>query len=102
VPIVVLSSRGDEAGKVQAHRPRCRRLFDQPSGNGTSCWRAMRAALTASIAGAGRTAPDVRSGDLAVDLVAPDRQGRRREVKLSPKEYDLLKRRVLVQHAGSV
>ena len=38
--------------------------------------------------------PIFRTGELSVDLVGD------REVKFSPKEYDLL--RVLVQHAGKV
>ena len=41
-----------------------------------------------------------RSGDLSVDLVKRIVRMRDREVKLSPKEYDIL--RVLVQHAGKV
>ena len=40
------------------------------------------------------------SGDLSVDLVKRIVRMRDREVKLSPKEYDIL--RVLVQHAGKV
>jgi two-component system KDP operon response regulator KdpE len=39
-------------------------------------------------------------GELSVDLVRRTVKVREQEVKLSPKEYDLL--RVLVQHAGKV
>jgi two-component system KDP operon response regulator KdpE len=41
-----------------------------------------------------------RAGDLSVDLVRRIVTVADRQVKLSPKEYDLL--RVLVQHAGKV
>jgi two-component system KDP operon response regulator KdpE len=41
-----------------------------------------------------------RLGDLSVDLVRRKVKARDKEVKLSPKEYELL--RVLVQHAGKV
>ena len=44
--------------------------------------------------------PVFRFGDLSVDLVRRIVKVRDTEVKLSPKEYDLL--RVLVQHAGKV
>jgi two-component system KDP operon response regulator KdpE len=44
--------------------------------------------------------PVFRAGDLSVDLVRRIVKAGEREVKLSPKEYDLL--RVLVQHAGKV
>ena len=44
--------------------------------------------------------PVFRSGDLSVDLVRRIIKVGEREVKLSPKEYELL--RVLVQHAGKV
>jgi two-component system KDP operon response regulator KdpE len=44
--------------------------------------------------------PIFRVGDLSVDLVRRIVKVGDREVKLSPKEYDLL--RVLVQHAGKV
>ena len=44
--------------------------------------------------------PIFRVGDLSVDLVRRIVKLRDKEVKLSPKEYELL--RVLVQHAGKV
>ena len=43
---------------------------------------------------------DLRLSDLSVDLVRRIVRVGQRDVKLSPKEYDLL--RVLVQHAGKV
>ena len=44
--------------------------------------------------------PIFRVGDLSVDLVRRIVRVRDKEIKLSPKEYDLL--RILVQHAGKV
>jgi len=44
--------------------------------------------------------PIFRVGDLSVDLVRRIVKVRDQEVKLSPKEYDLL--RLFVQHAGKV
>ena len=59
----------------------------------------MRAALRHQLQVHGER-PVFRVGDLSVDLVRRIVKVRDEEVKLSPKEYDLL--RVLVQHAGKV
>ena len=59
----------------------------------------MRAALRHQLQTHGER-PIFRVGDLSVDLVRRIVKVGDREVKLSPKEYDLL--RVLVQHAGKV
>src|SRR5258708_30509606 len=59
----------------------------------------MRAALRHPLQAHGER-PVLRSGDLSVDLVRRIVKVGERDVKLSPKEYELL--RVLVQHAGKV
>jgi len=59
----------------------------------------MRAALRHQLQVHGER-PLFRVGELSVDLVRRIVKVGEREVKLSPKEYDLL--RVLVQHAGKV
>ena len=59
----------------------------------------MRAALRHQLQVHGER-PVFRVGDLSVDLVRRIVKVHDQEVKLSPKEYDLL--RVLVQHAGKV
>ena len=59
----------------------------------------MRAALRHQLQVHGER-PVFRVGDLSVDLVRRIVKVGDKEVKLSPKEYDLL--RVLVQHAGKV
>jgi two-component system KDP operon response regulator KdpE len=98
VPIVVLSSRGDEAGKVQALDLGADDYLTKPFGMDELLAR-MRAALRHQLQVHGER-PVFRSGDLAVDLVRRVVKVGDRDVKLSPKEYDLL--RILVQHAGKV
>ena len=98
VPIVVLSSRGDEAGKVQALDLGADDYLTKPFGMDELLAR-MRAALRHQLQAHGER-PVFRTGDLSVDLVRRIVKVGDREVKLSPKEYDLL--RVLVQHAGKV
>ncbi|WP_454644048.1 response regulator [Bradyrhizobium liaoningense] len=98
VPIVVLSSRGDEAGKVQALDLGADDYLTKPFGMEELLAR-LRAALRHQLQVKGER-PVFRTGDLSVDLVRRIVKVGEREVKLSPKEYDLL--RVLVQHAGKV
>jgi two-component system, OmpR family, KDP operon response regulator KdpE len=98
VPIVVLSSRGDEASKVQALDLGADDYVTKPFGMDELLAR-MRAALRHQLQTHGER-PVFRLGDLSVDLVRRIVKLGAKEVKLSPKEYDLL--RVLVQHAGKV
>src|SRR5215831_18191485 len=79
VPIVVLSARHDERSKVEA--------LD------------LGAALRHAFQAQGEL-PVFVSGDLAVDLVRRHVTRNGQEIKLSPKEFDLL--RHLVMHAGKV
>ncbi|NPU11434.1 response regulator transcription factor [Bradyrhizobium sp. 83012] len=98
IPIVVLSSRGDEAGKVKALDLGADDYITKPFGMDELLAR-LRAALRHQLQAQGER-PVFRTGDLSVDLVRRIVKLGEREVKLSPKEYDLL--RVLVQHAGKV
>ncbi len=98
VPIVVLSSRGDEAGKVQALDLGADDYITKPFGMDELLAR-MRAALRHQLQTHGER-PIFRVGDLSVDLVRRTVKVGDMDIKLSPKEYDLL--RVLVQHAGKV
>jgi two-component system KDP operon response regulator KdpE len=98
VPVIVLSSRGDEASKVQALDLGADDYVTKPFGMDELLAR-MRAALRHQLQTHGER-PVFRLGDLSVDLVRRIVKVGTREVKLSPKEYDLL--RVLVQHAGKV
>lgn len=98
VPILVLSSRGDEHGKVEALDLGADDYLTKPFGMDELLAR-MRAALRHQLQVQGER-PVFRSGELSVDLVRRIVKVGEREVKLSPKEYDLL--RLLVQHAGKV
>jgi two-component system, OmpR family, KDP operon response regulator KdpE len=98
LPIVVLSSRGDEAGKVAALDLGADDYVTKPFGMDELLAR-MRAALRHQLQVHGER-PIFQVGDLSVDLVRRHVKLDNTEVKLSPKEWDLL--RLLVQHAGKV
>jgi two-component system, OmpR family, KDP operon response regulator KdpE len=98
LPVVVLSSRGDEAGKVKALDMGADDYVTKPFGMDELLAR-MRAALRHQLQVQGEQ-PVFRVGGLSVDLVRRIVRIDDKEVKLSPKEYDLL--RLLVQHAGKV
>jgi len=98
VPIVVLSSRGEEAAKVAALDLGADDYVTKPFGMDELLAR-IRAALRHQLQVHGER-PIFRVGDLSVDLVRRIVRVGEKEVKLSPKEYDLL--RILVQHAGKV
>ena len=98
VPIVVLSSRGDEKGKIEALDLGADDYVTKPFGMGELVAR-IRAALRHRVQEEGGE-PVFRAGDLLVDLVHRVVSVRGEEVKLSPKEYGI--RRLLVVHAGKV
>ena len=97
-PIVVLSIRNDERGKVEALDLGADDYVTKPVAMDELNAR-VRAALRHRLQQQGEP-PLFRSGDLAVDLVRRHVTVKGAEVKLSPKEYDLL--RLLVTHAGRV
>jgi two-component system KDP operon response regulator KdpE len=98
IPIVVLSSRGDEAGKVEALDFGADDYVTKPFGMDELLAR-LRAALRHQLQAHGER-PVFRAGDLSVDLVRRIVKVGDKDVRLSPKEYELL--RVLVHHAGKV
>ena len=98
VPIVVLSSRGDERGKVEALDLGADDYVTKPFGIEELLAR-LRAALRHRLQEQGER-PLFRSGDLAVDLVRRVVTAHGQEIKVTPREYDLL--RLLVAHAGKV
>jgi two-component system KDP operon response regulator KdpE len=98
VPIIVLSSRTDEAGKVKALDLGADDYVTKPFGVDELLAR-IRAALRHRLQQQGER-PVFRSGDLKVDVVRRIVTVRGEEVKLTPREYDLL--RLLVAHAGKV
>lgn len=98
VPIIVLSSRDNEAAKVQALDFGADDYVTKPFGVDELLAR-IRAAQRHRLQQQGER-PIFRTGDLAVDLVRRIVTVRGHEVKCSPREYDLL--RLLVAHAGKV
>jgi two-component system, OmpR family, KDP operon response regulator KdpE len=98
VPIVVLSVRGDEQGKVKALDLGADDYVTKPFGMDELVAR-VRTALRHRLQTQGE-APLFQSGELAVDLVRRIVTLKGVEVKFSAKEYDLL--RLLVAHAGKV
>jgi two-component system KDP operon response regulator KdpE len=98
LPIVVLSSRGDEVAKVAALDQGADDYVTKPFGMEELLAR-IRAALRHQLQVQGER-PIFKLGGLSVDLVRRIVKVDGKEVKLSPKEYDLL--RLLIQHAGKV
>ena len=98
VPVLVLSSRDDERGKVEALDLGADDYVTKPFGMNELLAR-MRTALRHKL-NVGGERQIFRVDDLSVDLVRRIVRVGEREVKLAPKEYDLLRR--LVQHAGKV
>lgn len=98
IPIIILSSRGDELTKVQALELGADDYVTKPFGLDELLAR-MRAAMRHRLPVQSER-PVFRVGELAVDLVRHLVKVGNGEVKLTPKEYELL--RVLIQHAGKV
>ena len=98
LPIVVLSSRGDEVGKVEALDLGADDYVTKPFGMDELLAR-MRAALRHQLQVHGERPIFEPAICRSIWCAASSRCGDK-EAKLSPKEYDLL--RVLVQHAGKV
>jgi two-component system KDP operon response regulator KdpE len=98
VPIIVLSSRSDEAAKVEALDQGADDYVTKPFGFDELLAR-IRAAQRHRLQQQGEQ-PIFHSGDLSVDLVRRIVTVRGHEEKFSPREYEVL--RLLVAHAGKV
>jgi two-component system KDP operon response regulator KdpE len=98
LPIVVLSARDDERGKVTALELGADDYVTKPFGMAELVAR-LRTALRHQLAREG-AAPVFQSGDLTVDLVRRLVLRDGAEVHLSPREWDIL--RLLVAHSGRV
>lgn len=98
LPIIVLSVRNDEPGKVAALDAGADDYMVKPFGVEELLAR-VRAALRHRLQQKGLT-PLFRIHDLTVDLLARRVKVAGREIKLSKREFDLL--RVLIEHAGKV
>jgi two-component system, OmpR family, KDP operon response regulator KdpE len=98
LPILVVSVRDDERGKVAALDLGADDYITKPFGTQELIAR-VRTALRHRFQAQGEQ-PVFASGDLSVDLVRRTVKLRGREIKLSPREYDVLT--LLVTHAGKV
>jgi two-component system, OmpR family, KDP operon response regulator KdpE len=98
VPIIVLSARSDERSKVEALDLGADDYLSKPFGMAELMAR-IRAALRHAFQAQGEF-PVFTSGDLSIDLVRRQVMRANAEVKLSPKEFELI--RILVSHAGKV
>jgi two-component system KDP operon response regulator KdpE len=98
IPVVILSSRTDEAGIVAALELGADDYVTKPFGMNELVAR-IRVALRHKFQQQGEK-PVFQTGDLSVDLVKRIVKVEGEAVKLSPKEYDIL--RILVQYAGKV
>ena len=98
VPVVVLSAREDERGKVAALDLGADDYVTKPFGVAELAAR-LRAAFRHRLAQEGAP-PVFTSGDLSVDLVRRNVTAHGAEIHLSPREFDILG--LLVRHAGKV
>ena len=98
LPIIILSSRDHESAKVTAFDLGADDYVTKPFGIDELLAR-IRAAQRHRLQEQGER-PLFHAGDLSVDLVRRIVTVRGSEVKLSPREYDVL--RLMVAHAGKV
>lgn len=98
VPIIVLSAREREAEKIEAFDLGADDYVNKPFGVGEFMAR-IRAALRHRMQQQGET-PVLNVGDLEIDSVRHRVTRRGQEVKLTPKEFELLS--YLARHAGKV
>lgn len=98
LPVIILSSRTDEAGIVKALELGADDYVTKPFGMKELAAR-IRVALRHKLQEQGEK-PVFQTGELSVDLVKRTVRLKGQEIKLSPKEYDIL--RIMVQHAGKV
>ncbi|QBR71920.1 DNA-binding response regulator [Beijerinckiaceae bacterium] len=98
LPIIILSSRDNESAKVKAFDLGADDYVTKPFGIDELLAR-IRAAQRHKLQQEGEK-PLFHAGDLRVDLVRRIVTVRGSEVKLSPREFDVL--RLMVAHAGKV
>ena len=97
-PIIVLSARDLESEKIAALDLGADDFVNKPVGVGE-----LLARVRASLRGRDRrftAQPSVKAGDLEINFLTRRIQIQGQEVRLTPREYDLL--RMLARHAGRV
>jgi two-component system KDP operon response regulator KdpE len=98
VPIIVLSVKGDEATKIEALDAGADDYVTKPFGMGELLAR-VRAALRRSPE-TGEEQTIIEEGDFRVDIESREVHVAGREIRLSPKEFDLLV--YFLRHSGKV
>ena len=98
-PVIVLSARSGEDEKIAALEGGCDDYLTKPFGTGELLAR-IKAALRRSHRLSNGSASNFLSGNLALDIVAHTATLENEELKLTPKEFELLK--ILMQNSGKV
>lgn len=99
VPIIVLSVKGEESIKVQALDAGADDYVTKPFSVNELLAR-VRAALRRATAGEAPDTPLIEAGDIKIDVPGRTVLVRGQEVRLTPKEFDLLV--YLAKHPGKV
>jgi two-component system, OmpR family, KDP operon response regulator KdpE len=99
VPIIVLSVKGDEAAKVEALDAGADDYVTKPFGMGELLAR-VRATLRRLPIEISEQQAVIEEGDFRVDLERREVHVAGREIRLSPKEFDLLV--YFIRHSGKV
>lgn len=99
IPIIVLSLRSDDADKIEALDRGANDYVTKPFSMGELLAR-MRVALRQGQASGGESGPVITAGEIAIDLSKRLVTVGGTPVRLSRKEYDLL--RILASHPGKV
>lgn len=97
-PVIVLSARTQESEKIAALETGCDDYLTKPFGTGELLAR-IRAVLRRRNGGSDAAAL-LTSGDLVLDIAAHTATRQGTELRLTPKEFDLLK--LLLQNGGKV
>ncbi len=99
VPIIILSLRADDPDKIEALDRGANDYVTKPFSMGELLAR-MRVALRQGQGSAGETGPVITAGEICIDLSKRLVTVSGTPVRLSRKEYDLL--RILASHLGKV
>ena len=98
-PVIVLSARSGEAEKIAALEGGCDDYLTKPFGTGELLAR-IKAALRRSGSNVGDSSSGLISDNLSLDIVSHTAMLENEELRLTPKEFDLLK--ILMQNSGKV
>jgi two-component system KDP operon response regulator KdpE len=99
IPIIVLSVRGEERTKVEALDAGADDYVTKPFSTNELLAR-VRATLRRALAAQPPESPLIAIGDFRIDLQAHSVQVKNQEVRLTPKEFDVLA--YLAQRAGKI